>query len=305
MVMKYAGLDISDDAIRCLEYSIGADHSIQKYAMTEIPEGIMTGGDIKNEKQLLTILSEFDKKNNLEYVKVSIPEEKAYLFQTDVPSTDIHAIEQNIEFKLEENVPLSGKDAVFSFDILPVSVTAGALRVSVSVVPRTYIEHYIALLRSADIFPVAFEVVPKAIARAIIPPHVRHAVMVVHIMSLKTGIYLILGGVVCFTSTIAWGSHSPSDEHSDISLLTKEISRIHEYWATHSSTDFPLGSLMLVGRDAPSYENALRTVVADIHLSMTVASVWQNSFSLDEYVPPIAQGDSLDYAVAAGLAMDA
>ncbi len=305
MIIKYAGLDISDDAVRLIEYSSGRSGlKIQKYTNIELPAGVMEGGEIKNEKALHDILVDLEKKYNLSYVKVSISEEKAYLFQTDVPVADVHAIGHSIEFKLEENVPLSGPDAIFYFDLLPTLVSGGSLRASVSVVPRTYIEKYITLLRGAGISATAFEIVPKAIARAVVPFEVDHAVMVVHIMNKKTGVYIVSGGVVCFTSTIAWGSHLSTNEHTDITILTKEINRIYTYWMSHGTVNLLIGSLILVGRDSPIHENAIRNGIVPAGLPVHVADTWRNSLNINHYIPPISHEESSDYAVAAGLAID-
>jgi Tfp pilus assembly PilM family ATPase len=159
MVMKHAGLDISDDAISCIEYSGHAPNlHIKKFSSVDLGPGVIEGGEIKDEKALVEKLSKMDKDLNLSYVKVSVPEEKSYLFQTDISATDPVAIAQNIEFKLEENVPLPVSEAVFYFDILPMSVTGGKLRASVSVVPKAYIEKIVSLLRVSGLYPIAFEV---------------------------------------------------------------------------------------------------------------------------------------------------
>jgi Tfp pilus assembly PilM family ATPase len=295
LAMKHAGLDISDDAIRCIEYDTGTRGTyIKKFASVAIPPGIIDGGDIKNEKALAELLSKFDHDNDLSYVKVSLPEEKAYLFQTDVPNVDVKAVTQHVEFKLEENVPLSATDAVFYFDLLPKTVTGGTLRASVSVVPRTYVEHFISLLNRSGIFPVAFEIVPKSIAKAIIPPHMDEAVMVVHVMQHKIGIYIVSGGVVCFTSTL--GS-------TDAASLTIETDRVYTYWMSHGIASSAIKQIMLVGHGASAYEQAIKHSVIGSGLAVSVGDVWKNAFSLDHYIPPISKDDSLDYVVAAGLAM--
>lgn len=301
MDMRHAGMEISDDAIHCLEYSLTTyGKKIDKFATVQIDDSIVSGGDIKDEKAFGNILTKFASDNKLSYVKVAVPEEKAYLFQTDVPDESLQSISQNIEFKLEENVPLAASDAVFYFDILPVSVTAGELRASVSVVPRAYIEHMILLLRDANLYPVAFEVVPKGIARAIIPPHTENTIMIIHIMNKKTGIYIVSGGVVCFTSTVGWGSKT----NTDISELTKEISRIHTYWMSHGVIKASLDKVVLLGKDVLLFENDIRKTVTQLSLTTTIANVWENAFSLDKHIPQISKEESLDYAVVAGLAMD-
>ena len=294
--MKHAGLDISDDAIRCIEYDSGPHGLfIKKFASVPIPAGQIDGGDIKDEKAVSALLGKFDHDNDLTYVKVSLPEEKAYLFQTDVPSTDVKAVTQHVEFKLEENVPLSATDAVFYFDLLPKAVTGGTLRASVSVVPRTYVEHFISVLNVAGIFPVAFEIVPKSIAKAIIPEHMDDAVMIVHSMAHKTGIYIVSGGVVCFTSTIS---------SVDAAALSTEIDRVYTYWMSHGIATSAVKHISLVGRGAPAFEIAIKhSAAVPAGLSVSVGDVWKNAFDTNHYIPPISKDDSLDYAVAAGLAM--
>jgi len=226
MVMKHAGLDISDDAIHCIEYSGQSPKMrITKNFSVDLPEGVIVGGEIKDDKALEDLLNKMDKDLDLTYVKVSVPEEKSYLFQTDISTTDPVAIAQNIEFKLEENVPLPVSEAVFYFDILPMPVTGGKLRASVSVVPKVYIENVVRILRKSGLSPIAFEVVPKSIARAVLPYGSLSTVMIVNIMNNKTGIYIVCGGVVCFTSTIAWGSKISSND-KDVTPLANEILRI-------------------------------------------------------------------------------
>ncbi len=303
--MKHAGLHISDEAVRCLEYdTCKGITTISKYGQVDIPAGLIDGGVMKDEKKVSDLLRDFDHAQDLSYVKVSVPEEKSYLFQTDVPSRDVRVAAQNIEFKLEDNVPLSASDMVFYFDLLPVSASTGSLRASVSVVQRAYVEHLMSLLREVGIYPMAFEVMPKAIARAIIPPKSSGAQMIVYVMARKTGIYIVSGGVVCFTSTIGWGSQvTASTEKVDTTVLTQEINRIYTYWDSHSVVDSAIEGILLVGRESLRFEEALRRSVADISLGVNIANVWQNALKLEDYVPTISHDDSLDYVVAAGLAM--
>jgi Tfp pilus assembly PilM family ATPase len=306
LVMKHVGLDISDDSIHCLEYSGRVPNlKIAKYATFDIPKGIIEGGDIKDEKAFSEVLLRLDHDYDLSYVKVSVPEEKAYLFQTDISTTNPLAIAQNVEFKLEENVPLSVADAVFYFDILPMSVTGGELRASVSVVPRVYIEKIVQLLRNAGVSPMAFEVVPKSIARSVLTAGAGGTVMIIHIMKEKTGIYIVAGGVVCFTFTVAWGSQiSGTSKAGDVSVLTKEVDRIYEYWISHGTASANIEKIILVGHDAPAYESEISKIASRANLPVSIGNAWTNSFSLNEYIPEISKEDSLDYAVAAGLAMD-
>ncbi len=311
LAMKHSGLDVSDDAIYCLEYSgssayHGGKNTISKFSKNEILENIIQGGDIKDEKKFIDLLRSIGKKNGLSYVKVSVPEEKAYLFQTDISGSTINEIRQNIEFKLEENVPLAAPDAVFYYDLMPLSVTAGSLKASVSVVPRTYIEKFMELISQAELFPVAFEVVPKAVARAVVPPDLDKTVIVLHVMNFKTGIYVVSGGVVCFTSTISWGSRTPEEvgKPTYVELLSKEVNRVYSYWESREGNSSLVSQVLLIGSGSATYEMPLNGCIQGASVPVTVANAWQNTLDLNKYLPPISKDDSLEYIVAAGLALD-
>ncbi len=306
LVMPHAGVDISDDGIRCIEYKRTARGLvISKHAYKELPSGLVSGGDIKDEKEFVSILGAFAKENNLTYVKVALPEEKAYLFQTDVPSADFRSIAQNIEFKLDQNVPLSAPDAIFQFDLMPQAVTGDLLRASVSVVPVTYVQHYTSLLREAGISPVALEVVPKAIVAAYVPPHSQGTHLIIHVMKKKTGLYIVSEGVVCFTSTIGWGSDDiqTADMSGAPNPLVTELDRVHAYWVTRGDVQTGITEIVVVGSRAQECEAIIRARVGDTIAPSIIPDVWHNAFNIDSYVPPVTRADSLEFAVAAGLAL--
>lgn len=306
LAMPHEGLDISDDAIKCIAYHrTGQGLIVSRYATKELPAGLVDGGDIKDENEFVSILKDFASANALGYVKVSLPEEKAYLFQTEVPSANFSSIAQNIEFKLDQNVPLSAADALFQFDLMPKAVSGDILRASVSVIPRIYVEHYISLLRKAGVEPVAFEVAPKSIVAACIPQYEPGTRLIVHVMKKKTGLYIVSEGVVCFTSTIGWGSDGleTAQSSSGPNVLVNEINRVHSYWLTRPDIHSGISEIIFVGSKAESCESMLRTHGGENLAHSVLPDVWRNAFDINVYVPPITHSDSLEYAIAAGLAL--
>lgn len=302
LAMPHEGLDISDDAIKCIAYHrTGQGLIVSRYAAKELPAGLVDGGDIKDENEFVSILKDFASANALGYVKVSLPEEKAYLFQTEVPSTNFSSIAQNIEFKLDQNVPLSAADALFQFDLMPKAVSGDILRASVSVIPRTYVEHYISLLRQSGVEPVAFEVAPKSIVAACIPKYEPGTRLIVHVMKKKTGLYIVSEGVVCFTSTVGWGSDELANTESNV--LVNEINRVYSYWLTRPDIHSGISEIMFVGSRAEACESMLRSHGGENLSRSVLPDVWRNAFDINTYVPPITHTDSLEYAIAAGLAL--
>jgi len=303
LYMPYAGLEISDDAIRCLAYK-GLDRvrrKVASYGSEDLPVGLISGGDIKDDKAMIGRLADFGRKHSLSYVKVSVPEEKAYLFQTEVPDMGIKAVAQNIEFKLEENVPLSAADAVFYFILLPKTPGITTRTAMVSVVPKSYIDKYSSLIESAGMKPIAFELAPRSLARAVVPRGSLNAKVLVHAMDRKTGIYVVSEGAVRFTSTVT-GAASDGQAAS-IESLGKEISRVYSYWLSHGGGR-PVDEIILAGRGAAAFDGIGRYIADAERIPVVKADIWANALDREEGIPPISMEDSLAYAVASGLAID-
>src|SRR5574343_61371 len=308
--MPYAGLDISDEAIRCIEYSTGKyGYKIHKYASRILKPGIVEAGNIKDEKALSEEIKALVDELKISLVKVSLPEEKMYLFKTEVPNTNTEQIRRNIEFKMEENVPMPASEAIFFFDRLPAireGQDTGKVFASVSVAPRELVNQYLKILHGAGLTVISFEIQAKAIARAVVPQESHGSQMIVHVMNKKTGLYIVYNGVVCFTSTIAWGGESikgkTNEEMSDgIYFLRREIEKVYNYWHDHGDNS-ALQSIIISGHDAVAISQVSH-LSPNSEIQVNVANVWQNVFLGDHYIPSITHEDSLDYSVAVGLAL--
>jgi Tfp pilus assembly PilM family ATPase len=314
----FAGLDISDDAIRCIEYKHSMrGFTIHRHGMKALPQGVVTGGEIVNREALIKALSELSQELGVHVVKASLPEEKMYLFKTQVPTTESKKeIRQNIEFKLEENVPLTPDEAVFFFDLIPKSTGITAVGgekegspLGVSVAPKSLVISYLEVIKAAGISVLSFEVQAKGIARSLVPNGYSGTDMIVFIMNKKTGIYVVCGGAVCFTSTIAWGASSltkSNDIKGSALELKKQLQQVNSYWREHG-LGTKISRVVFAGKAALTEGLISECAVGFSELreqkvKFELGKVWQNAFSHDSYIPPISYEDSFDYAVAAGLA---
>jgi hypothetical protein len=94
---------------------------------------------------------------------------------------------------------------------------------------------------------------------------------------------------------------SPKSLNTDI--LVKEIGRVHTYWMTRTDTHSDLTRIMCVGRDVEALKGELgKGEIDGIPVDHGV-NVWKNAFDINDYVPGISRSESLEYAVAAGLAL--
>lgn len=293
--ITYAGLDISDDSIHCIEYTKSNNGQIiHRFGMRKLEPGIVVSGFIKKENDLIKILTSLVQEMKIHTVKASLPEERMYLFKTEVPNVDESQIRQNIEFKLEENVPLSPADALFFFELIPNERNKDKTFASVSVAPRELVDVYLRVIRSAGLEVISFEIQPKAIARAISPIDCTDTEIIVHVMNNKYGIYVVSAGVVCFTSTNEVVGFEDG-------FIQQELKKVFLYWSEHEPNK-EIKKIIFTGKGAGLIGRNPR-ISPDPRIFVDVANVWRNAFSSDDYIPPISFEESLEYVIAAGLAL--
>ncbi len=288
--MPAAGIDVAEDAIRAVQFSkkngtVNVQHVITK----PITVGTIKNGEIVNPEELQRVLREIKTEGKFEFARLSLPEEKAYIFRTAVPLAAHSAIRDSIEFQLEENIPLSPQETTFDYTILtPDRHDSNHLDVAVVAVSRQYVKAYVELIKSSGISPLSFAIAPSALVCALLPHAGYGASMIVHFYEQKTVIIIASQGAVQFASTIGIGGSaltSSIEKHfgigteearkikraevyikdkgrielffslmNTVSALKDEILRLITYWQTFKGRGDELGDriqkIILCGEDA-------------------------------------------------------
>ena len=342
LTLPSTGVDISDTSLKYMMFKpvthVAKERQIQKFGDIDIPAGAVTSGSINNPEQVTAVLKEFKRETKSEYVRVSLPEERAYLFETEIKSnTPLKEVRGLLEFKLEENVPIPSRDVIFDFTIIPETEDTRSTKVAVAAYARDTIQTYYDVCIEAGLKPLSFEVEAQAMARAVIPNDVKGAVMLVDFGKTRTGIGIVYNGTLLYTSTIDIGGNQLSSalrqvlgdvaesdltrlknteglnrrlESSDVSdallsvvsIIKDELVTRMQYW--HMRSDIQkrrIGSIVLCG--GSSNLKGLPTYLTEtLGVPCVRGNVWKNAFSLDENVPPIDKPHSLGFATAIGLA---
>lgn len=342
--MRSVGVDISDTSLKYMEVvPRGRDRlfSVRTWGDIEIPDGALSGGSVKDPTGLIAALREVRDRTGCDMVRVSLPEERAYLFETTIRrNTSPKDVRGLLEFRLEENVPLSPRDAHFDYELIP-SAAGGDPRVLVTVYARETVESYFEACRAADLLPLSFEVEAQAIARATVSESDTGTHMIVDFGKTRTGIGIVHRGVLMYTSTIDRGggdvsaalrSHLgdvPESELTEIKnteglvsnpaapaltqAMTEALDTILaelkiriEYWNTRISDDEirHIGSVILCGGSV-NMKGIQRYMSDRLGIVTHRANVWTNMLSLEEEIPPIEQRFAYGYATAIGLALGA
>ena len=297
----FAGLAISDSAIRSIQFERKNDTLfIKKYGEKVIPFGIITSGQINNKEELTKLLQIFKKEFNLNYVKVSLPEEKAYLFTTKIPVVKKDEVRSAIESKIEENVPVPPGELIFDYRLIDHN-TKDHLDVVVSAIPISIVDMYVEILDGADLSPLSLEIESQAIASALLSPKISSTILIVHFGTEKLGLYVVTDGVVHFTSAIL----TKGDSLNNPDFLSQEIKKLYVYWhSLKENLDNPerkISEIVVCGKNFS--DSVIPYLSVHNQTKVSLGNVWTNAFDVNVTVPEITHTDSLKYATAVGLAL--
>lgn len=344
LTMPAVGVDVSDESIKFLGLTSkeGEKASIV-FGNEHLEKGAVVRGEIRDISKLIKVLEVVGSRIKTHFVRVSLPEQKAYFFTTQVPENASHEqVLKLLEFKLEEHVPLSPKDAVVDYDCIPhLSDSAqDHLDVGVTVYPKETIERYTEVFSKAGLFPLSFEIEAQAIERSVVPSGYRGTCMIVDFGETSTGLSVVSRGTLGFTSTLdivgsditsiimkelnlkksevtkiknTVGVAGDSDNKSMTEQLLKkvdelaaEIKRHYAYWETRSKDEEGVKEqverVVLCGGNA-NIHGLPEYLEHVLNIPVDRANVWQNALSFDEEIPDMSYELSLSYATAVGLAM--
>jgi len=324
LAMHYAGIEVADTAVRFVDFrEVGKQKRVRAYDEVPLKNNVVQKGVIQDMTKVTEALRALKEKYNLEHVQSVIPEEKAYLYTTQLKlSTDIN-VQDSIEFTIEENVPLSVNEVVFSYDFLGNNPKKNVQAV-VSVVPQEVVGSYNQVLVDAGLVPVGFKVESHAIARSVISKKDTCCTcIIVDLSDSKTGLYIIHRGTVFYSSSTPTESILTSAKDLSGNLLEKdsqelkssglssafienEIKRLQDYWKSQKDTlsdEYKEISHVVVCGERAEDTDIITALSRSLKLPIMPANVWSNAFDIDEYIPPIHAQDAMRYASAIGVAL--
>ncbi len=344
MALPSIGLDISDTSLKYVSFVPSMRtkkiRTLDQWGDITIPENVLQNGEIKDEKILIDVLKEFKTKTGAEYIRVSLPEEKAYIFETkikrNVPVKEIHNL---LEFRLEENVPISAREAIFDYQMLANDNKSNEAQVVVAAYQRNIVLKYYDVCRAAELTPLSFEVESQAMARAVVPAQCKDTVMLIDFGKSRTGVGIVQDGALLYTSTIDIGGRHLSqvlrkvvgdlaeseltsiknvsglirgvDDSrvyealiSTISVVKDEIASRMQYWhlKDDNRNNRRIKKIILCGGSV-NLKGLLEYLTESLGVPCEKANVWVNAFQTDLVVPQIDKRYSYGYAAAVGLAL--
>ncbi len=337
--LEAIGVDVSDTSLKYMQFKkVGSKLHLGQWGDLKIPDGVVEQGVVKDVPALGKVIAEVKKLTQAEFVRLSLPEERAYLFETTAKrSLGSDEVYSALEFGLEQNIPISPRDA--EFDYTPVhSEHAGDTHVVVTAYTKETVLAYYDACKIAGITPLSFEVEAQALARAVVPQGDPGVSLIVDFGKTRTGIGIVQNGILMFTSTVdLGGSHldqallhvypqatqeeliAMKNDHGilrspllplvhdallePITTLKSELLARLSYWSSRPDSAVQGITRVILCGGIANLAGLPDFLSEALAIPTVQADVWQNAFSIDHEVPPITRRYSYGYATAVGLAL--
>ncbi len=333
------GLDISDESVKFIEL-VFTQNGIRagRHGERNIPPGIVESGKIKDIKKMEELLSKLRKEEDIKYVRVSLPEQQVYLYQFQLEKAGLKNVREGIELSLEEHIPVPAEDAIFDYELIGESEKK--LDIQVAAISKGVIESYLTVFKNAKISVRSFELEAQAILRSVIKKRDMSAYMIVDFGEKRTGIFIVSGGIVMFTSTLDIGgftlntmlqksfniNHEEANKLkleyglqrnmenkevfpvllNSVSVLRDEVAKHFVYWHTHKDEagkeNQPIKKIILCGGDS-NLIGLSEYLSTSMKTPVEMANVWINIENVDMEVPTMSSKRALSFAASLGLAL--
>ncbi len=338
LAMNSFAIDISDQSIKYGELTatpLGL--RLGHFGKEKIPTGVVVSGKIEDQEQLVNILKKLKKKENLNFVRVSLPEEQMYLFTLSLPKVNERELRDIILLQIEEHIPLKAVDTIFEYDII--SSSPNNILVEVSAIAKYTIDAYLSSFKNAGLTVLSFELEAQAIARAVISSEDKGPVMIVDFGDTRTGVSIVHDGKVFFTTTLDMGginltsmiaknfslSLDKAEEMkrsygldgisniedifpvilNGISVLRDELNKQYQYWKSHDNWGIShdqINRIILCGGDS-NLTGLSEYLEASMKIKVDHANAWINISDMKISIPNMSFEESLGYATVLGLAL--
>lgn len=308
----HAGFDIGSDHIRHISFKKNKNRfSVDKYGVEKIPNTIYKKDFLSTNQELVDMLRKIQKEFKYKYVKVSLPEELAYIYTQEVEGDDIDSIRSQIEFKIEENVPLKPDESIFDF-VKVLDLHDNKKLISITVVSEKVIEDYIEAFDKANMSIVSFLVQNQALSKSLIHRDDDNSYCIVAIEKKYIVVSVVSTGKVLYTSTInktLFDDNLNLERREILEDVIKDIYRVLIFWLSYIEQNKKYGfnkikSIIISSTHSNIIESEfINMMINKLAIEIEKPNVWTNVFDLNLDIPPISKTDSYQYATVIGLSL--
>lgn len=312
MSFEHAGIDIGTRHVRHICFNKKKEkYSVKYFGVYDIP--LLTKESVlSDQEEIVLTLKKMHKEYGYTYVEVSLPEDLVYIYTMEVDGSDEDGIRAQVEFRIEENVPLTVDEAVF--DVTPVQYLKEFNKslVSIAVVSKKVIDDYIKLFRKGSMEIVSFLVQNQALSKTLIQKDDNNPYCIVAVEQRNIVVSVVGSGIVLYTSTLGQSVFKDDLTLQNIEVfqdLVIDIYKIIVFWLSYIEKNpqyhfMPLKAIILSSTHREILESDFANMLhRELMIDVRIADVWSNVPMARNVIPEIPKKDSYQYATAIGLAM--
>ncbi len=313
---EHVGVDIGVDHIRFVRFKKeGSKVVISNYGTEKLSSPVDGTKPLAGQPDIISALKKIQKQDKVKYVEASLPEEKIYLYMIEIEDSDEMSIRNQIESKLEENVPIQVDDAIFDYTKVTSIANTNKALYSVTVAAKKDIEDYIALFDLANMEIVSFLIQNQALTKTLVRKDDTGSYCIVGVEKHSVVVSVVSFGIVIYTSTINRSVFREEDgelviETPDLlSDVVSDIKKIMTFWLLYVDKNRKynfqkIESILLTS----THNDILRSdfankISSQLQIPTVLPDVWTNVMDTKVTVPPITKDESYQYAVAIGLGL--
>ncbi len=196
------GLDLGDRSLKVLQLSAhGKTTHLRKFGEITLSKDVASNGVPINEEALARAIREVLRKAGIvaRNVIAALPEAKTFLKLLNITKNDATLFETQLRQLIELHIPLSLDEVWWDHQI--VNDHELTSEVLLAAAPKTLTASYTSVLRRAGLTPVALDLEPLSIARALIgAPHKDQVVLIADLGATKVTLIAATSYTVLFTA---------------------------------------------------------------------------------------------------------
>lgn len=309
---NHAGIDIGLDHIRHISFKReNGDLFVDKHGVENLTKSVNKREALSENNEVVDTLRKIQKEFKYKYVEVSLPEELAYIYTQEVTDGDVETIRGQIEFKIEENVPLKTDETIFDF-VSVLSLKNGNRLISVSVVSTKVVEDYIDTFQKANMKVVSLMIQNQALCKSLIYKKDIKSYCIITIEKKYIVVSIVSNGIVLYTSTInktLFDDNLNPERKEILEEVIKDIYKIIIFWVSYIEENKSYGfdkidSIIVSSTHSNIIESEFINMMTNkLAIKIDKPNVWINVFDLNNQIPPINKIESYQYATAIGLSL--
>ena len=339
LALPLSGIDLSTSGVKAVRLAESIHGlTLAKYVEVFLPTGAFADGEIVDSAAVVTALTTAARSIGVSATNATLPESKAYLFETTATGKNKAEWRTMLEQHLDEIIPLPPAET--DFDVVEVGRGEHYDSLVVGIgFARRIVDETLAVFDEANIGVRALEGEMFAMARALLPKGDTSTTLFIDVGKTTTKIAIVAGRIPRFGTTIDIGGHaltlavqkyfgvtesearavkaehgivpsSGNEEYlaamlSTVSAIRDEISRRLDYWQekeTLNGVHDKVSQAILFGGNA-SIRGFPEYLEDALRIPVVTGDVFANFAPRDTWIPQLDYAESLAYATAIGLAL--